>query len=371
MKQYKPCNGYIMIFTLLVIAALMVIVTYVGYRGALYAPFSTMIVAREKAKLVTLGGIQVAIAQLAYVPPKKEQKAAAQQGEAEQKAEGKESSGADQEIKDLLTRLLPTLNRWQHFELSQATDGIDAVLDVCVMCEEGKINLNRIFSFKKEDFRGDKQTGWKTIMPELFKVVEKFTKTTELFPAFEKIMKARTSKFNDASELITNKEFAYFKDFLFYEPSLSEKNVADKKQQRPIYLLDIFTVWSSSDTLDPWFFSDSINALLGLPQVTGGDIKVRQESIENWLKNFKKSFDWKTDWNAVLQPVYGKELRTLPKNIDSMLSTTSDPRFFSVLVQGKVGDIMQKAYAILERIKRPSEGDTVVYDIVIKKLYWL
>jgi len=361
MKKCTSRDGYIMIFTLLVIAALTVIVTYVGHRGSLYVPFSTLYVAREKAELVALGGVQVAIAQLSYVAPKKEQK-----GE-----EKKEAEGADQGAKNLLMRLLPKLNRWQQFNLSQSVDGVDATLEVCMMCEEGKININRIFSFKKEEFRGDKQTGWKMILPELFKVVEKISKKSELFAVFEKIMKSRTTKFNDVSELITNKEFASFKDLLFYQPPTAEKNETAKKQQRPLYLMDIFTTWSSSDTLDPWFLSDGVCALLGLPQATVGDEKKRQESVEGWLKKFKKNADWSADWNTILQPVYGKELRSLPKNIDSMLSAVSDPHFFSVLVRATVGGVTQRVYGILERKKQSSDDDTSEYDVIIKRLYWL
>lgn len=72
----------------------------------------------------------------------------------------------------------------------------------------------------------------------------------------------------------------------------------------------------------------------------------------------------------MLQPMYGKELRTLPKNIDSMLSTTFDPHFFSVRVHGKVGEVTQRLYAILERVKR-SQGKEIVYDVFVRKLYWL
>jgi hypothetical protein len=53
-----------------------------------------------------------------------------------------------------------------------------------------------------------------------------------------------------------------------------------------------------------------------------------------------------------------------------MLSTNFAPRFFSVRVHGKVGEVTQCAYAILERNKR-SQGDSIEYDVAIKKLYWL
>ena len=96
-----------------------------------------------------------------------------------------------------------------------------------------------------------------------------------------------------------------------------------------------------------------------MPRVEVDDIKKRKEQAATWVKNFKERANWQQDWTIMLMPVYGKELRTLPKHIDSMLSTNFAPRFFSVLAEGKVGDITQRMYAILERNKR---DDTNICD---------
>lgn len=375
MNNIKPRSGYIMIFALLVIAASMVIVAYVGHRGSVHAPFMHMSIAREKAKLMVMSGVQVAIAQLAKAPDQEQKKESAVQVPATSGEEkGKEQSSAknsqqDTEQKQFLQRILPTLNRWQNFELKQDVDGIDAQLSVCLMCEEGKINLNRVYNFKKEQFRGDKEKGWKSIMQELCKNIEKTAKVADLFPVFEKTFKERRSKYNDATELLLKKEFHGFKDLLFYEPPVADKEKKDKKQQQ-IYLTDIFTVWSSSGKIEPWLFSNSLAVLFGLPQAEAQDSKKRAEQVGEWLKNFKQKANWQQDWKTILQPMYGKELRTLPKNIDSMLSDTFDPHFFSVRVHAKVGEVTQRAYAILERNKR-SQDNNNEYDVVLKKLYWL
>ena len=375
MKNIKPHSGYIMIFALLVIAASMVIVAYVGHRGSVHAPFMHMSIEREKAKLIALSGVQVVIAQLAKVPAKEQKKEVAVQGPADsgkESGKGKDSvknSEQDTEQKEFLQRILPTLNRWQNFELKDGIDGIDAQLSVCLMCEEGKINLNRVYNFKKEQFRGDKEKGWKSIMQELCKNIEKTAKMADLFPVFEKTFKERRSKYNDATELLLKKEFNGFKDLLFYEPPIVDTEKKEKKQQQ-IYLMDIFTVWSSSGKIEPWLFSNSLAILFGLPQVESQDSKKRAEQVGEWLKNFKQKANWQQDWKTILQPMYGKELQTLPKNIDSMLSDTFDPHFFSVRVHAKVGEVTQRAYAILERNKR-SQGNNNEYDIILRKLYWL
>jgi hypothetical protein len=358
-KRSSP--GYIMIFALLIIGALMVIVTYIGHRGSYYLPFAKMAVEREKAKMLAVSGIQVAIAQLAEVP-KKENKKESSSAKAGVDATA-DAEPAVQGEKDFLVRILPTLNRWQHFDLKEEVDGVDGRMSICLVCEEGKINLNRMIDFKKNTFRGSEKSGWKVLMQEICKSIERVSKSGDLFATFEKIVKEAKFPFNDATELITKKEFNFFKDNLFYQPPTTKKHDT-------IYLTDIFTVWSSSDKLEPWLFSDSMNALFGLPRVEVDDIKKRKEQVEGWAKNFKTKSNWSSDWQTILMPVYAKELRTLPKNIDSKLSTTFDPHFFSVLVHGKVGEVTQIVYAILERNKR-TEGDAVEYDVVIKKLYWL
>jgi hypothetical protein len=358
MKHIKKNNardGYIMIFTLLVVAAAMVVVTYVGHRGSFYIPFSHMILAREKAKQIALGGIQVGIAQLVKTVKKEESK--------EGKEGGQEKQESNAQEKDFLRRILPVLNRWQVFDLKEEVDGIDAQMSVCIMCEDGKINLNRIIDFEKGVFRGDEKSGWKAIMQEICKLIDQTNKGSELFPAFEKVVKDAKHKFNDATELITHKEFQQFKDILFYRPPISNK-------QNTLYLTDIFTVWSRSDKLEPWLFSDSINGLFGLPRVEVDDIKKRKDQIEAWIKNFKVRANWQQDWQTLLMPIYGKELRTLPKNIDSVLKPTFAPQYFSILVDGKVDEVTQRVYAIVERTKR-SQGSNLEYDIEIKKLYWL
>lgn len=349
--KQQSTSGYIMIFTLLIIAASMVLVSYVSHRAALYMPFINMAIARQKAQFLAHAGINIAIAQLSKTPQKKESR------------DDKKETMEDENVL-LLRTILPTLNLWQSFNLTQEHDGIDGQINLCLMCEEGKININRMYNFKKEMFRGSKDKGWKQILQELCKNIEKTTKGSDLFAAFEKIFKERRSKYNDATELVTKKEFYYFKDFLFYQPSPEDK----EKKQQFIYLTDIFTPWTSSGKIEPWLFSHSLMILLGLQSES--DIKKRKELIEGWLKPFKKDTQWQQDWKTILQPIYAKELRSLPKYIDSVLSTHFDPHFFSVRVHATVDNVMQQVYAILERVKR-MENNEIVYDIFIRKLYWL
>ena len=188
MKYKKNADGYIMIFTLLIVGAAMMVVTYVGHRGSFYLPFSTMIAERAKAKALALGGIQVAIAQLSFVSQKNEQAKEASNANTNAQASGA-GQQANSEEQEFLSRILPSLNRWQEFGLTEEIDGIDGQIKICLMCEEGKINLNKIIDFTKGQLRGSEQSGWKAIMQELFKSMEKGGKANELFAAFEKYIK--------------------------------------------------------------------------------------------------------------------------------------------------------------------------------------
>ena len=360
-KIVKKTNGYILIFTLLITAAMTTVVTYIFNRGIIYVPFMQLMVDQEKAKIIALSGIQIIASQLTYQEKEKRPPT----------VEKQVTPGQDDNEKKLLARILPTLNRWQTFQLKENIEGIDAQLQVCLMSEEGKINLNKIYDFSQHKFRGQekKQENWKKILQEVFNRIEKINKDKELFLSLEKFLRKQQQPLNDVTELLTIKPFAVFKNNLFYEPpsKLEKKN---RQTKQPLYLTDVFTTSSSKATLEPWLFSDSLNHLFGLKQAKFGDIKQRKKIVNQWLKNFKKTAKWVQDWNTQLKPVYEKELQSLPQSINSILSTTFEPKMFSVLSYATVGSITQRLFAVVERIKSSQNGQTV-YDVKIRKLYWL
>ncbi len=88
------------------------------------------------------------------------------------------------------------------------------------------------------------------------------------------------------------------------------------------------------------------------------------------MKNYKSPFSIAADWKVLFQPIYGIEFQRLPKGIDAVFATTFDPKLFSVVSYGMVGEVTLRAYAILERIRRVVKEKTW-YDIKIKKFYWI
>ncbi len=336
-------KGYILPLTLMILTVVLIITTQIFNSGTIYSLIAQTTVDREKAKRLALGGVQVAMSQLFTTSSE-------QQGE---------------EQKKLLAAVVPSINRWQNFEFTQEHDGIDGSLRVCIMCEQGKFNLNSFYDFSKKKFVDeDKPTGgMKKVAEELFKRLKDFVGGKDLFPAFEKVLKERGYPFNDVTELFVSPEFTPFKNFIFYEPS------QEKKAKPPVYLTDLFTVSTVTSRLEPWLLSDSVCAVLGLSRATGGEIKKRAEEINNVLKNFKPKINWTTEWDIFLKPLYDRDFTSLPKDINFLLESQFEPKTFSVLSYGKVGNITQRMLVIVEKhlMKKRSSASP----FIIKRMYWV
>ncbi len=202
------------------------------------------------------------------------------------------------------------------------------------------------------------------IIKLLFDRIRDVTKE-DLFPAFEKFLKERGRALDDVTELLQSKEFSCFKNASFYMPTAPKKEGEEKQS---IALTDLFTVATSHAAVEPWLLSDGMCAVLGLPRAQQNEIQSRTEKSKEWLKNFKKQPQWKSDWNAQMKPVYGKEFTTLPKDIDSLLQTPFESNTFSVVSYGKVSNITQRVYAIFQSQKR-DEGKRSISSFVLKQIY--
>jgi hypothetical protein len=352
----KKQPGYILIVTLLMIASMMAIGTYIYLRSTVFIPFMRTVFDREKAKMLALGGLQMGIRQLSqFDPPETEQPTTPGQ------AQKKEAGGPAQ----LFARLMPLINRWQTVTLQKNSDGIDGSISICLVCEEGKININRIYDFDKGAFRGQGQAkgDWQKIMGLLCKEIEQMLAGKDLFSALESYLKDRKYPLYDITELLTSKEFEIFRDHIFYKPA------SPKESDKPtIYLTDIFTTFSNKNTLEPRLFSHSIASILKLASTVTQEKRTEQTKAVG--KNFKPTAQWPADWETQLKPFYEKDIQTLPAGVDSLLSTQFNPEYFSIFAYGTVGSITQRLLAVVKRNKRASKGETR-YDIAIKRIYWL
>src|SRR5438094_631949 len=99
MKHMQSKQGYILILTVMIIAGITAIVTSIFNRGVVYVPFAHTMIAREKAKMLALGGVAVAQAQLAYKKEKKGEQGTEKQSQ-------KKENPKDEAAKTLLMQLL-------------------------------------------------------------------------------------------------------------------------------------------------------------------------------------------------------------------------------------------------------------------------
>ena len=361
MKHTSMRQGYILVMTLMIISVSVVIVSYLFNRRTAYVPFMEAMAQREKAKLLALGGIQVAISKLVE-EEEKETKSGDQ----------KKPVSPDEETKKFLLRIVPHINRWQRISLKEELDGIDGQLSICISCEEGKININEIYDFEKQKFKGegDPKADYKKIMQTLFAQLKETVGRDNLFEPFEKFLKERGYKLDDVTQLLAIKEFAVFKRNVFFEPPLDEAKKGGDKKKSQVFLTDLFTIWSNKLTIEPWFFSDSMQGILGLKRGKDGDSKEWGSMIKGALKDFKTTMQWPSDWNKFFGPIYGKDFTSLPKSIEFILSTKVEAKTFTVLSYGKVGEVVQKLLAIVQR-EKSSKDKSVPYEVKVKKVYWI
>ena len=303
-------------------------------------------------------------------------------GPQDQQPEDDEEGQREQEAV-LLERMLPYMNRWDIVNLEEEIDGIVGQIKICLSCEDGKINLNKWYDFEKHAFVGANKAGqksprgrqpkqtdeYKEALNKVFTSIAQITKDQVdpkiLINSLQRFLKDRTYQLLDVTELLSISEWEYFKDHVFYEPPLKEDD--DTLKTRPIYLTDLFTIWTDEATLQPWLLSDSTLAVLGFPRAAGGDIMKREQSVAEWTKNFKKTAQWATDWDQTLGPVYGVHIKNVPKPLVGLFDPSFNPKVFSVISHGTIGGITQKVCAI---IRKQAKGKDKVF-FAAEKLYWI
>lgn len=342
MKHTKP--GFILIFCLMMIMFTSFMAIYLADKGATFLPYAQMAIESKQAQVLVQSGIQLGLSQLAA--PKVNKK------ETKEGAQKKAPSAQDNAIDQLMV-ILPALNNWQTVELHEDRDGVDGTIQWCIMCEQGKIDLNAWYDFDKHQFVQPKEA--EAMFKELFEKIQQITGGKDMFAAFTRFMKEREYRLNDATELLTIPGFAVFKNALFYEPP---REGSGKKQ---FCLTDIFTVWTGSRSINPWLLSDSLLAILAIAQ--GQNVADRKKKVAEWLKPFKLKVQWQTEWDKIIKPLYKKEYAGIPKSLQSLLGSTYEAQVFSILATATVGRVTERVLAVVEL-----NGDQ---EPTIKKVYKL
>lgn len=354
MKHSTKQSGYILVLTIMVLAIAVAIVSHLFYRGSVQVAFDKTIIEREKAQQLAYGGVQLAISQLSVL-------------DTATTSPQKPESGNIDPLIESIKKIVPQLNVWQEVKLTKEKEGLDGEIKVCIVCENGKIDINQWFDFTKKKFLNEgakDQPDAKKIMQTVFAGMKKYTNDKDLFELFEKFLKQRQYKLNDVSELFEIPEFAkIFKTTLFYEPPQK----GDEKAKRPIFLSDLFTVFSGQAALQAWLLSDSISAVLNFNRASS-DRDKRAKELEVLLKDYAKGMPPLQLWQKAIQTLYGREMKDIPKETVAMLNPKFEPTVFSVLCYGKVGAIVQKICAIIEKRKTTELNGA---PFAIRRLYWL
>lgn len=337
-------SGYIMVLSLIFISTILIFVTHLFNQARTHSALSSTMLAREKAKTLALSGVQIALSQLNIKEEKKDLT----------------SEKPFNKGQKLLEQILPVINRWQLFNITKEKDGLEGEIKVCLSCEDGKLNLNHLFDFKKKSFKGKGQLkgDMQVIMSNLMARLKEYG-IKDIFVSLLDFLEKRGYQLNDVTELLADEKFATFAGKVFYEPP--ETNGSE----RSVYLTDLFTVWSDSMKIEPWLLSDSLSAVLGLKRAQPGQVSLREQQGSQWAQQLKLQASWKADWNKTLQPLYGKAFDTLPTGVDTLLTTRFDPTAFCVVSYGTVSRVTQRVYAV---IKKEQKAD---HAFKIKKLYWI
>ena len=262
--------------------------------------------------------------------------------------------------------MLLVQNEWQEFNLSTAKDGLDGKIKICITCEDGKINLNKLYNPAKKAFYliGANNTSTEPMIKMLADRMKEFFKDIDVEAVMLGALKKQKYPYCMPMDLLKNKSFSFFKDHIFYVPShQKQQKTSEESQSSKLYLADIFTTYGTDFHIDPWLLSSSLRTIFGFKQ----EKKLKKEDINMMLEKISLSnVTWQETWDTSLKELYGKEFKALPKEIIPFLSTKFEPRVFSVVCYGKVGRIEQKLLAILER-STEDKGDVVM----VKKIYWL
>lgn len=350
-------KGYILPLTFSIVSGLVVLMTYIFARGSFFISYGGVARNTNKATYLAYGGLEIARAQLASAHVATQEVA---------QSDDKKPAPKPDPLKQFMLATLPTLNRFVEYPLVKALDGIDGKIRVCVMAEEGKLDINAIYDYTKRTFTLLKETPEKSkmLMEQISKRIEEITGAKNIYKGLEKFLGDRTYPLLDVTELLAIPEFKVFAQRVYYKPS------TEKDQKPTMYLTDLFTIDSKKKTVSPWLFSESVRLALGMNPQNDKPTQERAKKVTEWLKNAKSDTITSTNWKQIIHNLYDIKEEEVSKDFFVLYDASSEPRIFSVLVEGIVGTITVRLYAIVERVKAGDKNSSD-YDVKIRKLYWI
>lgn len=343
------------------------LVTQIFYIGNLYNSYVSLTLDRERARQLALGGVSVAMSQLMLLdkklsPPPKEEK---KENEKEKKTSDTLRS---ENQKKLLELMLQVQNRWQTFILKHETDGIDAELKICISCENGKIDCNKLYNYEIHKFLSHRNQNTEDLYKLLGKKLTPFLRGKNIADQIISFIGTQKRPMLTVTEFLKDKKIApLFDNRIFYIPpeqiQLDKKDDSDVNvASSQVYLTDLFTV-NGEGFISMWSISPSLQKAFGLYADKKMSLERAKEIIKQVDPSQIKNID---ELSRALEIIYGGKNNALPKEFISYLNSKFEPRLFSVLCYAKVGRVGQKLLALVEKAPM-KDGET----IKMIKVYWI
>lgn len=334
-------KGFIILMMFIMLTLCATLVSLFITKGTVYRYSMQNFLSRKKMNIQLMSGLAVS------------QNLITVQEQGEKSAQEKSQSGKTKNKEtDILIRLYKNRNRKIAPEMLGET--VDHNMVVSIGVESGKININSLYNFNKKKFikEGESSGDRKKLSQWIFGRIAETNGGKSLFEQFSQFLKKRKFPLNDITELLTIPEFGeYFYGSVFDDLSIQ------KKAAKKLYLTDIFTVVSETDTIQPWVLSSSLITLLG-----GSVNSLDSKKVETALKKFSKKMDWPKNWNETVGNLYGIKFDNLPEEMKSILTAEFEVTIFSVAL--KMHDQRNKAslYALLK--KKTEKNGLSTYDIL-------
>ena len=365
-KQNKP--GYILILAVLLTSALVVICTNLFYRSTAFVGLSSTIIQSQQAKQAALASLQLGISRLSLPAP----------------AEANTNVPVEHQF---LTHIFPIINTWHEYKFTEEESGFDGTAYFAIASEAGKFNINEILKnyliLKNDSKTGGGATLYIESLKKIFKNFGQWA-GKEWHEQLLKFFDERKYYLNDTSELLDIPSFSYFSKNLFFDYPKNLKNENrnfDDYSKPPIYLMDVFTIFSQGLKLQPFMISKSVQEILNFHSSEEQAEKLAAiEKIISWepektdpKKPKSKKDKQREFWENTITPLYGVSFDAVDSNVIDLMDPMTKPYYFSITATAKVGDITKSLYAILQlRIIDQDQvitHENITLDLV--KLYWI
>jgi hypothetical protein len=361
--------GFILFITFSILALCTALVSAFLVKGMVHKRVVQVIIDQEQLASLALSTPAI-VQSFLYAPSDKKLKSEKNKEQQEALSAGGQEKSSDSYEKSLLQKILPVVNIEQKFNLKSIDPDLPFQVSLTFFAESGKININALYDLIHKKFFDedvvDKSSSstavkdCKAFTTWLFDRIAVLLEKPSLLTSFIEHVKARKIPFNDVTELLNIKEFAdCFADAVYYEPC---------NQQKKIFLTDVFTVASESDTLQPWLFSPSVCALLNIKKGQKNENSDRKNTQEYDLSSYKKTTNWEKDWNTAITQLYEVSYDKIPEKVRSFLATEFRATVFSVIVQVTYEQGEHKTknsvkiFALLKEKKLPD--GSMMYEII-------